>query len=216
MLLTTKTLPAGKTPFTQEFDEEGRAVRQTDSRGNATAIDYDTPAQGTTQITDALSNASRHRHRGIAQLSQYFDADGASAFVSYDTADRWSFTRDRLGDTIRASYHQPSGRVARFTDATGAVTTYSYAEQAQGPFLFYNLTRVEFSAGSFFNATHDARGNVLMVEDQDSKTRVYSYNARGQRITETNPAGGVTRFDYHDDGTLAVLNDQARLPVTPE
>ena len=202
-LLTAKTLPAGNTPFTQEFDDEGRVIRQGDSRGNPTSIDYDTPTTGTTTITDPLSNSSLHRHVNVAQLATYTDPAGERSLRNYDAENRLTLSRDRLDDSIRVTYHQPSGRQASSTDALGNATTYSYQEQTQGAFTFFNLTRIDYADGASLSATHDARGNVLTLTDQDGRVRAFTYNVRGQQLTETNPAAGQTRFSYNADGTLA-------------
>ena len=202
-LLTAKTLPAGNTPFTQEFGDNGRVIRQSDGRGNATSIDYDTPTTDTPTIRDPLSNSSLHRHVNVAQLATYTDPAGERSSRNYDAENRLTRSRDRLDDSIRVTYHEPSGRRASSTDALGNATTYSFEEQTQGAFTFFNLTRIDYADGASLSATHDSRGNVLTQTDQDDRVRSFTYNARGQQLTETNPAGGRTRFSYNADGTLA-------------
>lgn len=204
-LLVSKTLPAGNRPFTQSFDNTGRVVRQTDSRGNSTNIAYDTPSAGNTTTTDALNAATRHATTGPGSLSGYTDPTGQTTAFAYDSAGRRTSVTDRLGDRTSTSYHDPSGFVASDTDALGNTTTYSYAAQTQGPFTFYNLTRVNYPDGASVAMTYDGSGNLTGLTDRAGKTWAYTYNQRGQVLTATNPAGGVTTSTYNADGTPATM-----------
>lgn len=201
-LITAETRPAGNKPYTQEFDSQGRVSRQLDSFGNATVVDYQA-GPSTSKVTEPRGVFYSHVHDAQGNLTRLDDAASKSILYAYDANDRLNMLTNRLGDRVSIAYHTPSGFRASATDEEGHTTTYTYSVQSQGPFTFYNLIGVGNPDGTSIGMTYDAAGNVLTRTDPAGKIWRYTYNSRGQYETVTNPDGGVANFTYRGDGTLA-------------
>jgi RHS repeat-associated protein len=208
-LMTGRTLPLGNVPYTQTFDSTGRAVTQTDSRGNVTNVAYDQPP-GSTVDKDPLGNATTYAAINHSEFSGYTDPGNNSFSIAYDSSGHRTSVTDRLGATTSRTYQSPSGYVASETNAAGNTTTYTWTSQAQGPFSFFNLTQIQYSDGTSVSFTYDASGNAISATDQAGNVWTYTYNSRGQRISVTEPLGRVTTYAYNaSDATLASVTDAA-------
>ena len=58
--------------------------------------------------------------------------------------------------------------------------------------------RTSFDYGSKDDANVGNRGNVLWAQDAVGNRYTYTYNSNGQKTSETNPMGVVTRYTYGD------------------
>lgn len=206
-LMTAQTRPEGNTPFTQTFDEQGRVNNQTDGYGNTLTLDYDTPSEGITTLTDALSNMIQHTHENRKNFTEQQDSDGETFAITYDVNGRRTSLKDRLGDTSSVSYHEATGFISSYTDAMGNTVLYTYTPQAQAGFTFYNLTRIDYPDGSSTAMVYDAFGNMLTLTDPAGDTWNYTYNEMGQVLTQKNPMNGLTSYAYNTDATLSTVED---------
>ena len=172
-LMTSQVLPLGNTPFTQSFDGAGRAVTQTDSRGNVTAIAYDQRA-GSTVDKDPLNNVTIYAAISHTEFSGYTDPDNQSFTIGYDSnAHRTSLT-DRLGAATSRSYDPASGYISSETNAAGNTTTYTWTPQTQGAFTFFNLTQIQYAGGTSTSLKYDASGNAIAVTDRAINGRIHT------------------------------------------
>ena len=197
--------PAGNAPYRQEYDNNGRVARQTDSRGNVTTFTYE--GTRSTRVANAANQTYSHQHQNGIGITGYTDGLGAAYAWTRDLNGRRTGSTDREGKTTATVYH-PSGLPMSFTDESGARVTATYTAQAQNGFTYQNLTRLEFPDGSAFQFTYDAAGNPVTATDPAGQTWTYTYNPRGQVLTARNPAGGITAYAYNADATLASV----RLP----
>ncbi len=204
-LMTSSTRPIGNTPYTQTYDANSRVATQTDALSNATSFAYDTANHATT-LTDALGQTQVHDHDADGDLTSWEDEGGSSVTLQNDADGRRTALTDRLGRTTSWTVHAPSGRIARVTEADGAVTNYSYTARSSGGFTFYDLTAIAHADGSSESFGYDANGNRTSWTDRGGETWSFTHNARGQVLTATNPAGGVTNYTYNADGTLASVS----------
>ncbi len=201
-LITGERRPAGNTPFSQEYDAQGRVARQLDSRANAMTMTYNvTP--GTTGIAHPLNVTSSVTHDAQRNTTRITDANGQSANYTYDPNDRPTALVDRLGNRTTATYDAASGRPTSYSDEEGNTTTYSYtaSTSAEG-FTFHDLTGIRNPDGTTVGIARDQRGNITSVTDESGRVWRLTRNSRGQVETLTTPAGGVTTFTYGADGTL--------------
>jgi len=208
-LMTEKIMPNGNIPYSQAYDGNGKVQAQQDSRGNRTVIEYDTPSQGTTRVTDPKGAVLEHGYQGSRDLVGYADQTGNSVAISYDADRRRTGVIDRLGDATSLSYDERSGKVSSYTNALGQTTTYTYSEQDQGGLIFYNLTRVNYPDGTSVFMTYDRAGNMLTYTDQAGGVWRFSYSEENYGLlnTMTNPAGAVFTYSYNPDLTLASIQD---------
>ena len=205
-LLTAALKPAGNTPQTQTYDDQGRVIKQTDAGGNAITLSYNA---GTTTITDPTSTSAQHTYSNTGALSKIVDPDRQAVELSYDSSMHLTTLADRNGGTTGFTYHAPTGYPASSTNSLGNTTSYSYTAQPQNGFTFYNLTGIVYPDGSTASLNYDAKGNVLSRTDGAGAKTSFTYTARGLRETSVRPSGGVATFTYNSDNTLAFVKSPA-------
>jgi RHS repeat-associated protein len=225
--ITNIIKPKGNVPFANTYNasyDTGVVQTQADGDGNIMTLTLNLFDLATSTETrfgvsypDGTSRVFDHTHSGRV-MKGLTDAAGKSAtFQSDSVKDRVTGVIDRLGDTTSFAYHPETGRLSSITNAEGKTLSYTYAPQDQtfqNPingeevvFTFYNRTRTDFPDGTNEQFTYDLKGNRLTRVDRAGKTWTYTYNGRGQVLTETNPTGGVITNSYKPDATLASSTD---------
>ncbi|MEW5974367.1 MAG: DUF6531 domain-containing protein [Acidobacteriota bacterium] len=203
-LLNFATLPRSNVPYRQVYDEKGRAISQTDSAGNQTALAYNTPSNGQTQVTNALQGVALFRHL-TGNLTEHINEAGNVLQASYDGRNRRTSLKDRLGNETTYTYHEPSGLLESVTSSEGSKTTYAYTATTVQDLTFYDLTQVTYADGTSETFEHDSAGNVVARTDRAGGKWMSSYNARGQLVAATLPTAQTVTWTYNADGTLASL-----------
>ena len=210
-LLTDIELPRGNGHHSQDYDDEGRVSTQTDAHDHTYAFAYDTPADGTTTLTLPDGGTRRSTHQGLKLLTQEEDCLGATTSYGYDGGGRRNATTDRKGNTSSATFHEASGKLASFADAqeNARETVFTQRVQAFGgvSFTFYDATASSAADGATTAYSYDGRGNLVSETDPAAGVTTYTYNSQGLALTVTNPAGGVRTFTYNPDGTVATETD---------
>ncbi len=214
--LSAKHLPAGNTPFTQEYEDNrfGRVVTQTDAYGNATTLS-DTGYYGEDLLVTRPDASTVRYTYGDAAIT---DPTGKSMAFSYNEDGRFAGGTDRLGGTVSCAMHEPSGLPATVTNAGGLTIRFIYGERLQQyaadpdnghveSFIVYDVRRIIYPDGSSETYDYDEHGNILAFTDRRGNSWAYTYNAAGQVLTVTNPLGGVLTSTYNADGTLAGTTD---------
>ena len=228
--LTGITRPRGNTPVTQTVEWKAlgspdqtslRVTSQTDGRGNTTTVTYD-PASSQVTVRRPDTSTVVFDHFGEFQGPKAF-RDGAGNGQTFEQNAFFQTTAitDRLGTRSQVTYHEPSGKLASYTDGEGHTTTLTYEERKQTfavpgvtpvqsvEFSFYDLRQVTYPDGAQETYTRDSRGNVTAFTDRNGKVWTYTYNEDpaagrlGQLLSGTNPEGGIETFTYNPDGTLA-------------
>lgn len=212
--ITSVVHPLGNHHYTQDYSWGAwdRVLVQTDAYGNSLTLEYDTPAEGITTLTDALGHQRRTTHAQQKVMVQREDETGKSAFFDYDQNGRRTGVTDRLGATTSITYHPPTGKIQSVTNALGHTISYSYTPLSLTyggtvDFTTYFLTGAAYPDGTTQAFSHDAMGNILTHTDQAGEKTAYTYNTMGQVLTVTLPGGGQTVFTYNPDGTLASRTD---------
>jgi len=204
--LTSVTDPLGHAVVT-EYDELGRAVRQTDAEDQVTLFAY---GENQTTITDPRGIKTKLEFSsgqvtkktealGTGQertLSYEYDADrnmvkrsdgrGAQFVSTYDaTGDMLSRT-DPLGRTTSYEHDPVTGRVVKTTDPLGVATTKTY--------------------DSVGNLTH-VRRPLVGTEDVATTRYVYDPGHPGQVTAKHDPSGRTYSFAYDTVGNLTAVTD---------
>lgn len=165
---------------TTEYDAFGRAVENTDGRGNVWSTAYDKLGR-TVQVSDPTNAVRSTSYDAFARELTSTDALGNVTSYSYNTANR-TFTvttpegiqtittKDRLGQTVSV------------VDGRGNTTAYSY--DADG-----NLKTVTAPNGTV-TRTYDAADFLIETIDANSVHTLYTYDAAGRMLTRTvDPTG---------------------------
>jgi RHS repeat-associated protein len=194
-LLATATDPTGTTTF--EYDLRDRPTRarrpdgleiryQHDAAGNRTAI---TTPSGTVVYAYDLAN----------RLTRVTDATGAQSVLGYDPAG--NLTSLGYPNGIQARYeYDTRNRVTHVSQVLGTQTlrSFHYTIGAAG-----NRTRVVEDTGRAVDYSYDAlfrlTGETVTVPGQAPTVTTYGYDATGNRVSQTGPAGSITYvYDAND------------------
>ncbi|HEY4026495.1 MAG TPA: DNRLRE domain-containing protein, partial [Candidatus Dormibacteraeota bacterium] len=185
------------------YDELGRQVsqRQTSDafpNGLVSTTAYDVSGRVAALTEPPVANAiTGLTHQRVATTTYDGNGNVASVTVSdatggdvarrttfaYDADDRQVSATDALGGTTATSY-DAAGNVAQVRDALGRVTATSYTNRDQ------------LSAARLLGFV-DGGGHT-----RDLTLASFTYDATGQRATETDALGRVTRYDRDAAGRL--------------
>ncbi|MEM6471894.1 MAG: RHS repeat-associated core domain-containing protein [Planctomycetota bacterium] len=172
------------------YDNLGRAISQTDPRGNVTEISYDSmdrPLSMTLPDPDGsgpLTSPVYSYTYGDGQLTRATDPTGHSIDYEYDDAGRlerstqfvFDSSTGGFGFLIHLQTYDEAGNVTAQVDGLGNATNFAYDELGQ-------LTS---------QTLPDPDGSGSLTSPLVS----YTYDAAGRVETVTDPRGGVTTFAY--------------------
>ncbi|MFT3779453.1 MAG: RHS repeat-associated core domain-containing protein [Ottowia sp.] len=215
---------------TATYNSQGLPVAQTNALGQTTSLAYDA-AGNLTGSTNALNQTVSHSYDARGRRTQTtsaagriqktrYDAggrvveviapgqtEGAGVRTEYDSAGRPVKATSPSGLVSTTEYDQ-LGRVSKATDPAGNAITYEYGA-ADSP-LAGLLTTVNYPT---YRETYqyDQRGRqtAATVHLGGGQTRVQrqGYDAEGQRISVTDPAGKSTLYQYDGLGRLTQTID---------
>jgi YD repeat-containing protein len=206
-LFQSATEPLGNVPMSCGYDGLGRVMSMTDAFGHASTFAYDTPSGNT--WTDALGHTWTYVHDASSHLTGLLQPGPVQRSFTYDASGRLASLTRPLGDVTSFTYDATSGDPASVTMGDGSVFIWSYSSHASGGATFYDLAGATYPDGRTESFTRDAAGNVTNWMDRGGFHWMGTYNARGQALTGTNPAGGVSTFAYDTQGRLATAADNA-------
>ena len=145
---------------------------------------------------DAAGNQVEHKRNRYAQIVRVVNRNGGITSYTYHPASR------KL-----ESITNPRGQTKRFVYKASSQDFNDPATKRPVTFTFYSLAKVEYPDGGFESFKRDGRGNVVFFTDRAGKSWSYTYDLRGQVLTQVNPLGGTTAMGYNPDGTLAWRQD---------
>lgn len=162
----------GTTTFA--YDGNGNLVELVKANGATTTFEYDASNRMVRSV-DALAGEQRFTYDGRGNLLAFRNAAGAAWTYVYDDFDRVTSVADPLANATAFTY-DARNFLSSATDANGQTTTY-----AVDP-----LGRVTEAAlpGNVIRRTYDAAGNILAVEDGDSRIEL-TYDELGRVLTES-------------------------------
>lgn len=230
--LTTTTRPDSTTQVT-DYNPDGTVEDQKDGKGNTLlAYGYDALALVIT-VTDALSNVTTYTHDADGnRLTQQdpggncatptkcttmtYDADNELQTVTYSdgvTPNVTSVTYDSDGQrtgmtdgtgTSSWTYDQLR-RLTSYTNGNGATVTYGYASDLKDQVATIAYPN---SVGTVTQTWNDD-GTLASVEDWNSKTTTFGYDANANLHTITDPSttNVVDTFGYNAADAMTSVSD---------
>ena len=190
------------------YDANDNLLSATDPLGNITAFQYD--ADGNTiRVTDPLGGITRNTYL-MGMVISTTDAAGNSSLKGYDNRGNLisstnslglvtSYIVDSAGNVLsitdplgytQSSTYDALGRVTSQTDRLGVTTSYKYD-------VIGNLIKEDFA--------------VMGTTGLMTRTTTTNYNANGDAVRVTDPAGGVTTFAYDAAGNrISTINTAGR------
>ena len=231
-LLTSQTDPLGNTVFTNQYDNGGRVITQTNYLGEYLVLDYvaDTGVI-TTTVTEQTTGARTVYVYGSDGLLQQVinDIDDVTSYQTYDETRRPASVQDALNrptaleydfmgapvvitDTLNnATYltYDNYRNLTQTVDARQAATTYRYDDLAYPTFRTSIADPLEHT--TYYTPTVGGVDNPfggLLKEERDANGRLttYNYSDAGQLIEKVVAAGTsaatTTTYGYDDLGRL--------------
>jgi RHS repeat-associated protein len=209
--LLTITDPRNITFLANEYDAQGRVIRQTQADGGVFTFDYSVTGGfiSSTKVTDPRGNATTSRFNNFGYLISQTDALGQTTTFEREPETNFLLsTTDPLNRVTRFEYDQ-SGNVTRITDPQGNARTFTYDP------TFNKVTSVTDPLGNLTTFEYDSQGNLIAITDPEQnlklpaerlKTQI-AYNQFGQPISTTDPRGNSSTFEYDTTGNLVRIID---------
>lgn len=217
--LTAALDPNGVILERNEYDEQGRVVRQYDGNGNLTvALTFN--ADGTTTVTDALGNSNIHTYDERGTLINETDPGGNASETTYLADFRPFRLTDEQGRITDLSWSADGANLTRLVDNEGNQINITY-DEFNNPLSVIDplnyLTTYEYD-GTLLTSVTDAlnkettytytpEGYLESVTDSLGNTTSYTYNSQGQQTSMTDPAGNQWTYSYDPLGRLVDTTD---------
>lgn len=205
-----------------QYDANGRVIRQTQADGGVWKFEYLrpckqgeivkslillcdllSPSEGTpsgTVMTDPRGNTTTYRFSATGFTNEMVDALGQVTRFERDASGQVIAATDPLGRVTRFEY-DGAGNVTRSTDPTGNVRRFEYES------TFNRLTKLTDPLGHSTTFTYDTRGNLTKVVTPLGNVTQITYDAFGQPVAVIDPLGNESALSYDAQGNLATFTD---------
>lgn len=205
------------------YDPTAKIIGYTDEGGNNMSIVYNSNSAvlkvascATTHVFSYVSQQSKtyvtEQVESQKVITTYtFDAQGRIASkkgnccgfnvdYTYDNQNNVKARRD--GNNKQTSYeYDSSGNVTKETDAAGNFTTYAYEATHN------KVASMTDKNGNTTTYQYNAAGNLIQVNKPLSVTEKHTYDAKGNRLTDTDGNNNVTSYEYNSNGYLTKVTD---------
>lgn len=201
------------------YDALGRKIAITDQAGNTTNFEYDALGRLTKAI-DALGGEITYTYDEMGNKLTQTDANGNTTFFEYDNLGRQVKRTLPLGQ-VETSPYDAAGKIISKTDFNGGTITYDYSSccnqllQQNFPdgtsesFIYTATGKRETEtdkSNGVTNYVYNLRDLLISRTDPNGSTISYTYDAAGNRISVTTPAG-TTGYTYDALNRLAMVTD---------
>jgi RHS repeat-associated protein len=204
------------------YDYRGRRITATDQNGKKTTYAYD-DADRLTSVTDPANNVTQYNYDTESNLLSIEDANSHTTSFTYDAFGRVTETTFPSTHYEQYAYDADNDLTSK-TDRNGNTITYVYD-------ALNRLTQKSYPNSTSVEYTYDLVGKVLQVNDptgtygfsydnmgrligtttqytflpSNNFTNSYTYDANSNRLTLTDPQGGVTSYAYDTLNRLSTL-----------
>ncbi|MGZ3145194.1 RHS repeat-associated core domain-containing protein [Lentzea chajnantorensis] len=200
----------GNTYLSVAYDANGRVSRQDIADGGSFTFAYTLDAQNQvteTRVTQPNGSVRRVTFTATGMVATDTTAFGTS-LARTTTYERGAGNRlDAVVDPYgrRAEYtYDAADRVVKATGLADTAGEYTSAEATWGP--YDQPTTTKDAAGRTSTFTYDAKGNLLTATDPLGRTTTTTRTSAGQVATLRDPAGATTTFTW-ESGTLTGVRD---------
>ncbi|MGH9293248.1 MAG: DUF6531 domain-containing protein [Acidimicrobiales bacterium] len=182
---------------TYTFNSAGELVSITDANGASVSFDYDAPAPGQGSCPSAASTCEEVTSAGGRSIVIASNASGQVTSVTGPMGRTWTYAYSAAGDLISA------------TDPMGRVTTYGYDSSDTDPDLRHDLVSVSSpnaqlggpDAGKSLELTYDSSGRILSEVDPLGRSTTFDYSGMDTTtgsgdVIVTDPDGNETNYAY--------------------
>jgi len=186
---------------TYTYNSQGDLITTTNPLGGVTT---DVWSNGLLQSeTDPLGHTTTYQYNSQREEIAEINPLGGRTTYSYDKAGNQTMVEDPL-DRVTTYVYDGMRRIVKEIDALGGVTTYTYDPQG-------DITSQTDPLGRTTRYVYDQRGletaEIDAVGTPVQRTTTYSYDALGQRISQTNANDHTTTYAYDAVGNLIATTD---------
>jgi len=195
--------PRGITFLINEYDANGRVVRQTQADGGVWTFEYTSNGTYVSQsvVTNPRGHATTYRFNAAGYLTSETDALGMTTTFERQIERNLTISiTDSLRRVTRFQY-DATGNVTGITDPVGNSRTFAYNSS------FNRVARMTDPLGNITRFDYDASGNLIAIIDPLGNRTTFTYNAFGQPTSTTDPLGNIATLTYDDTGNLASITD---------
>jgi RHS repeat-associated protein len=189
--------------ITFDYDSNGNLISVTDPAGAKTEFTYlddpKAPEHYLDTIIDSLGRpAAKTEYDTEGRIKKITDADGKTIEYEFDTDSKIQKVTDQLGNTTIIQ-NDDRGNVIREVSPTGNETLRSYdfdgRTLSETTVVMHNGKEIHLTT----SYTYDAYGNKLTETDSRGNVTRYTYDQYGQVVSTT--TGGVTTQTNYDSYT---------------
>ncbi len=229
-LIQVKRADSPQTILTTDYNSDGTVLDQKDGKGNAVqSYQYDSLAHVTT-VTDALSNVTTYVYDAYGNMLSKQDPGGncsaqpatSCTTYAYDAANQLTGIKYSDGVTPNVSNitYDADGQRLGMTDGTGTsnwswdslhrMVSYTNGNGAQVQWQ-YNLrnlpTTITYPGSLNVTRGYDNAGRWTSVQDWNTNSTTFGYDADSNLTTETFPAasGVVDTFTFNAADQMTVV-----------
>jgi RHS repeat-associated protein len=142
-----------------------------------------------TGVVNSSGQPLRFSYDGEGRLAGWTDRNERSYRYSYDAQGR-CVRAGGSGGALSGTFSY-SGGLTRWTDLTGAVTSYELTGSAR-------VAAITDPLGNVTRWQYDSRGRVTTRVDALGRVTRYAYDGRGNLVTITRPDGAEAHAEYDD------------------
>jgi RHS repeat-associated protein len=211
------------------YDDANRLVTKTEADGGVTSYAYNAAGE-VTSMTGPDGGVTTYEYSNRGERISQVDPVGAKTTWTYDGAGRmvtmveprgnvaganpadyqWTYGYDAVGRKI--SETDPLGRVSSTTyDALGRAVNQTRPDGSTAtvfdPILQERKVTTTDQAGRSNTTELDALGRVVKTIDARGFATLSTYDAVGNRLSQTAPDGGVTTWTYDSENRVTSMVD---------
>ena len=225
--------PLGMAAISNEYDKQGRMIRQSFADGGEYLLSYDNKI---TTATEQNGNVVKYEHDDKYRTVGTIYSDSEERFEYNEQGKRTEHT-DRKGNVRKFEYDK-RGNMTKATDPLGYETTIEYSRHDKPTKIVtpvggvitnkyddngillesinplghslkltnnkQNLvTATEQPDGSKTNITYDDKGNISTITDAMDGVTKYEYDELNRAVKTIDPMGNETSYEYNINGDIS-------------
>ncbi|MFI2235388.1 DUF6531 domain-containing protein [Streptomyces chrestomyceticus] len=185
--------------YTYEYDDSGRVVRGAGGDGELSArFHYDT-VRRMTVVTDSLGHPTEYHYDEQNCVTRTVDPLGYTTQTGHDSLGCVVSHTDELARTVHFTLNA-HGDPVRIVEPDGGVMELDYTGLRQ-------LAAVRRGDAVLAAFTYDARGNLLSTSDPVGARTVRQYDDRGCLVSVTDALGGTQHITTNAAGLVTAVTD---------